>query len=125
MSEEGLNRVRSRIKVADAMGVSVMTVSSGEGKDDEELKKLYANLTAIGDYAAERDIVLAFETHPGATESGPRMAKTMRDLNHPNLRLNFDTANVMFYNDGADPLEHFEMVMEWVAHVHLKDSRGR
>ncbi len=124
LDPEGITRVKKRLDLCVKFGASILVGSAGEVGDDDDRRQLYRNLTDVGDYAAERGIVVAFETHPGITVSGPDMVRTMKDLDHPNLRLNFDTGNVLFYNEGADVIEHLSMVVEWVAHFHLKDSRG-
>ncbi len=124
LDPKGIERVKKRLDICVKFGASILVGSAGEAKDSEERRQLYRNLTDVGDYAAERGITIAFETHPGITVSGPDMVQTMKDLDHPNLRLNFDTGNIMFYNEGADVIEHVSMVIEWVAHFHLKDSRG-
>ena len=124
LSREGVERVKRRLELCVEFGTSTFVSSAGEPDGDDQLKELYANLIEIGDYAAEREIVVAFETHPGITSNGPSMVQTMKDLDHPNLRINFDTGNIMFYNDGADVMEHLKLAIEWVAHFHLKDSRG-
>ena len=38
--------------------------------------------------------------------------------------MNFDTGNVLYYNNGADLYGGLEQVREHVRHVHLKDSNG-
>lgn len=121
----GIERVKRRLDLCTKFGASILVGSAGEANDEGARKQLYRNLVEVGDYAAERGITVAFETHPGITVSGPDMVRTMTDLDHPNLRLNFDTGNILFYNEGADVLEHLNMVIEWVAHFHLKDSRGK
>jgi inosose dehydratase len=40
------------------------------------------------------------------------------------VRINFDTANVYFYNHGVDAVAELERLAEFVAAVHLKDTDG-
>ena len=124
LSREGIDRVKRRLDLAKQFGATILVGSAGEAEDAETRRTLYANLIEVGDYAAERGMVVAFETHPGLTVNGPGMVRTMKDLNHPSLRINFDTGNIMFYNEGAKPAEHLKLAVEWVAHMHIKDSRG-
>jgi L-ribulose-5-phosphate 3-epimerase len=49
----------------------------------------------------------------------------MKQLNHPYLKLNFDTGNVLYYNQGIDLGEALNKIREHVRHVHLKDTNGR
>ena len=48
----------------------------------------------------------------------------MNDVDHPHVRLNFDTGNIAYYNQGADPCDELEKVKHLVRNVHLKDNRG-
>ena len=48
----------------------------------------------------------------------------MSDVDHPHVRLNFDTGNIAYYNQGADPCDELEQVKHLVRNVHLKDNRG-
>ena len=52
------------------------------------------------------------------------MLETIHELDHPNLRLNFDTANILYYNQNIVVEVALAKVCHLVKHVHLKDSRG-
>ncbi len=52
------------------------------------------------------------------------MLALMADVDHPNVRLNFDTGNIAYYNAGADPCDELERVKHLVRNVHVKDNRG-
>jgi len=51
--------------------------------------------------------------------------QTMQGVDHPNVRINFDTANVYFYNRGVTAVGELEKVIDYVASVHLKESTGK
>lgn len=51
-------------------------------------------LRAIGDVAQKLGITVVMETHPDLVTNGDIGAQSMRDINHPAIRINFDTANV-------------------------------
>ena len=70
-------------------------------------------------------MVVALETHKGPTQNAEAMLALMAEVNHPNVRLNFDTGNIAYYNDGVDPCDELEKVKQFVRNVHLKDSRGK
>jgi inosose dehydratase len=53
------------------------------------------------------------------------MLALMSDLDHPHVRINFDTGNIAYYNEGIDPVGELEAVKGLVRNVHLKDNRGR
>ena len=52
------------------------------------------------------------------------MLALMAEVDHPRVRLNFDTGNIAYYNHGADPVAELERVKHLVRNVHLKDNRG-
>ena len=52
------------------------------------------------------------------------MLALMTEVEHPSVRLNFDTGNIAYYNRGADPCDELERVKHLVRNVHLKDNRG-
>jgi sugar phosphate isomerase/epimerase len=42
-------------------------------------------------------------------------------LNHPNVMLNFDPANMILYNKD-EPIEALKILAPWIRHVHAKDA---
>ena len=69
-------------------------------------------------------ITLALETHKGPTQNAAAMLALMSEVDHPHVRLNFDTGNIAYYNHGVDPCDELEKVKHLVRNVHLKDNRG-
>ncbi len=91
---------------------------------DGSRERAYARLRAIGDAAREHRVIVVIETHPDLATNGDVAAETMRAVDHPNVRVNFDTANIYFYNEGADAVGELGKVLPYVEAVHLKDTRG-
>jgi L-ribulose-5-phosphate 3-epimerase len=114
-----------KLDLAQQLGVDLVVAGAGESRTRAERMMLWDHLKWIGDAAGERGITYCFETHPGMAQNAGRMAEAMLHLRHPHLRLNFDTGNILFYNEGADVVEELRRVREWVRHVHLKDHTGR
>jgi len=94
-------------------------------KNDLPEHTAYARLRAAGEAARQSGVLLILETHPDLVTNGDVGARTMQGVGHSHVRINFDTANIYFYNDGADCLAELEKVLEWVEGVHFKDSKGR
>ena len=69
-------------------------------------------------------MTVALETHKGPTQNAAAMLDLMADLDHAAVRLNFDTGNIAYYNEGLDPADELEKVKHLVRNVHLKDNRG-
>ena len=48
----------------------------------------------------------------------------MEELDHASLRLNFDTGNILYYNDDVHVEIALARICPYVRHVHLKDHNG-
>ena len=121
----GLDVTLRRLRVAKSwFDASVVVCNAGQPVDLDERRILLAHLGRLGDEAARLAMVVAFETHAGPTVNADAMLALMADLDHPALRLNFDTGNIAYYNRGLNPVDELRRVVPYVANVHLKDHRG-
>ena len=107
---------------AAALGAKVVFVSAKAG--DVPLETAYARLRAAGDAAAAHGVKLALETHPDLCDNGDKMVATMDAIDHPNVGVNFDTANIYYYNEGIDGLDELNKAIDKIVAVHLKDTSG-
>jgi inosose dehydratase len=78
----------------------------------------------MGDAAGAHGVTLAVETHPNVAHNATVALETMAAVDHPNVRLNFDTGNVYFYNHGVDAVQEAQRAARYIAAVHLKDTNG-
>ncbi len=92
--------------------------------DTLDLRLAYERLQALGDAAAQAGVMIVMETHPDLITNGDVARQTMRGVNHPNIRVNFDTANVYYYNHNVDAVGELAKVIDDTAAVHLKDTNG-
>jgi L-ribulose-5-phosphate 3-epimerase len=123
MTPEGFETTKARINLAQALGATVMT-GSADHVPEEQRHELYDRLSQLAGYAGERGITLSLETHPGITQNADEILRAMRDLRHPGIGINFDTANIYYHNEGMpDGEAELERVAEYVNHLHLKDCR--
>jgi L-ribulose-5-phosphate 3-epimerase len=118
--------LRCRIDFAQKLGagnvVSDATHQLELGPDD--YRKLVNTLRYLGDYAADRGVKIALETHGGLTRNGANAARLLSAVDHPAVGANYDTGNIYYYNDDLDPAEDVRQVAEKVIQVHLKDTAG-
>jgi L-ribulose-5-phosphate 3-epimerase len=121
-SDEGIAQFGRAADVARQMGVKILFVSVKEG--DAPRAEVYRRLRAMGDLAGERDVILAVETHPAVAHNAEAALATMAGVDHARVRLNFDTGNIYFYNEGADAVAELARVAPYVAAVHLKETDG-
>jgi inosose dehydratase len=104
--------------------VRLCVCAAGQPADETERRSIILHLRRLGDTAVAAGITLAVETHKGPTQNAEAMLDLMSDVDHPGVRLNFDTGNIAYYNQGFDPCEELEKVKHLVQSVHLKDNRG-
>lgn len=83
-----------------------------------ERKAFLDTLAKVSDLARQAGIVVAFET---GQESAALLRRTLDDLKSPNLKVNFDPANMLLY-DKDDPLKVLELLAPDIRSVHVKDA---
>jgi len=108
--------------VARQMDVGVIFCSTKSG--GLPLQEAYGRLAELGDVARSCGTVLSMETHPDLCQNADQMLATMSGVDHPAVRINFDTANIYFYNEGVRGVDELERVKKYVASIHLKDTNG-
>jgi inosose dehydratase len=124
-TEDGVALTERRIRFARRwFDVPVVVSGAGQPTDDAERRLVLANLARLGDVAGSLGMTIALETHKGPTQNAEAMLRLMDELGHPHVRLNFDTGNIAYYNEGFDPVAELEKVAPLVRNVHLKDNRG-
>jgi inosose dehydratase len=125
-TEDGVALTERRIRFAARwFQVPICVTGAGRPENDAERKTVVGHLQRLGDAAADVGVVLALETHKGPTENADAMLALMSEVDHPHVRLNFDTGNIGYYNAGVDPCDELEKVKHLVRNVHVKDNRGR
>ncbi|MBU0639672.1 MAG: sugar phosphate isomerase/epimerase [Planctomycetes bacterium] len=114
--------IRAQMPAFAALGTRYMFVSVKAG--DTPLETAYQRLREAGDVAGENGVTIVLETHPDLLTNGEVGRRTMEAVAHPQVRVNFDTANVYFYNRDVDAVDELRQVAEFVGAVHLKDTDG-
>jgi len=85
---------------------------------DDARKPFLDTLTKVSDLAKGFGITIAFET---GQESSSLLRRTLDDLKCPNLKVNFDPANMLLY-DKDDPIKAVELLAPDIRTVHVKDA---
>jgi len=81
-------------------------------------KPFLDTLGKVSQLAAEKGVTVAFET---GQESSTLLRRTLDDLKCPNLKVNFDPANMLLY-DKDDPIQAVEQLAPDIRSVHVKDA---
>ncbi len=85
---------------------------------DPARKPFLDTLTKVAELAQAVGITVSFET---GQESAVLLRRTLDDLKCPNLKVNFDPANMLLYNMD-DPLKVLDLLAPDIRSVHLKDA---
>ncbi len=115
--------MRPLLETCVEFGAHVCFVSVRPGPD-VDFRTACQRLRYIGDVAAGLGIAVAMEIHPPLATNGSTALQTMQSVGHPNIRVNFDTGNISFYNRGLNAADELAKVVDYVAAVHLKDTNG-
>lgn len=117
-----VEELASQTVVCRRMGVKYMFLSPKRNGADKSV--VYERLRQAGDAARQNGVTIVLETHPDLGTNADVHLETMRQINHPNVRVNFDTANITYYNRGANSVAELEKVIDYVATVEVKDHNG-
>jgi L-ribulose-5-phosphate 3-epimerase len=104
-----------------ALGLSDLTLHAGflPAPAEPGREAVLEALAEAGKLAAARGIKLAFET---GQETALLLRLTLDELALPNLKVNFDPANMLLYDMG-DPIRAVEILGADIRSVHVKDAR--
>jgi sugar phosphate isomerase/epimerase len=116
-----LERLRWALERTVQLGLTDLMLHAGflPGRDDPERPAMLATLAQAAQLADEKGVTLAFET---GQETAELLRSTLDELRAPNLKVNFDPANMLLYDMG-DPIRAVEILGPDIRSVHVKDAR--
>ncbi len=120
---EGVRKLRDRMDFAASMDVPIVNTGVGDLSTAANRRSFEENILRIAGWAADMGITVALEPHGDWAPSGRALAEIIGSIGSPAVRINYDTANVVFYS-GCRPEEDVAFAAELVAHVHMKDKIG-
>ncbi len=103
------------------MGLTDLTLHGGflPEPSHPDYRDFLDTLGKAASMALPYGITLALET---GQETAAALERFLQDLQCPNVRINFDPANMLLY-DMDEPLAAVERLFPFVRSVHLKDAR--
>ena len=108
---------------AAALGVKSIACHVGfvpENRSNPDYLAVRGMVRRICERAEKHGQTFALET---GQESAEALLHFLNDTGCPNLKVNFDPANMILYGSG-DPIEAFEKLAPYVVSVHAKDGDG-
>jgi L-ribulose-5-phosphate 3-epimerase len=117
---ERLERLKWALDRTVALGLSDLTLHAGflPEEGDPDRSSMLETLAKAGRLAHDKGITLAFET---GQETADLLRLTLDELKAPNLKVNFDPANMLLYDMG-DPIRAIELLGPDIRSVHVKDA---
>jgi L-ribulose-5-phosphate 3-epimerase len=128
-SDAGVGEFQKALDIAQKLGIHYVTTSTGghdassAGTIEEQREQFLNRIRPLADEAAEKDITICLETHGGLVASGVLSAALVELIDKPNVGINYDPGNVIFYGDTR-PEKDIEVAAPYVKHVHAKDQIG-
>ncbi len=117
----GLEVLTARLKQASAAGIGqVLTFGHTRGGNH---KLWVERFKVLGPIARDLGVMLVVKQHGGETGTGKACAEITREVNHPNVKVNYDAGNVMDYLD-LDPLPDIRACADEVYSFCIKDHRN-
>jgi sugar phosphate isomerase/epimerase len=119
-----LEREQRTLEISDfaaALGVGSIACHVGfipEEANDPDYIAVREMVRNVADHAARNGQTFALET--GQEPAGVLLA-FLRDVDRPNLRINFDPANLILYGTG-DPTDALRVLGPYVISAHCKDG---
>jgi sugar phosphate isomerase/epimerase len=128
-ADAGIQAFRRAIHICRQLAIPYLTTSTG-GHDDasagsveDQRREFLTRFGPLADEAAEGGITICIETHGGLSATGELAAELVQAIDKPNVGINYDTANVIFYGN-VRPEEDIRRAARFITHMHLKDKAG-
>ena len=114
-------RTRQVIEFGSAAGIPSFGCHIGfvpETTSDPDYIAVRDMVRRIAAYAASYGMNFCLET---GQEPAELLLRFLRDVNRPNVRINFDPANMVLYGSG-EPIDAFKLLRPHVISIHAKDG---
>jgi L-ribulose-5-phosphate 3-epimerase len=112
--------LRWGLKRCKDLGLSELMFHAGfiPAVESPDRKPFLDTLAKAADMAKQDGITIGFET---GQEASTLLRRTLDDLKCPNVKVNFDPANMLLY-DNDDPIGALELLAPDIGSVHVKDA---
>lgn len=121
--ERNRKDLEGKAQLAASLGFKLVTIHAGflpHDQKDPAFGKIVARLRDVADIFNRHGIMLGLET---GQETAKDLAQVLTVLQKPNVKVNFDPANMILYAKG-NPIEAVRTLAPWIIQVHIKDARA-
>ena len=123
LQDEARDYFKKCLELGKKLNARIVNAPVGEPKNEKEMKGVLKNLKNAASYAESLGMTMALEPHGDITSTGQKVLEIVNKLESAAVKINYDTANVIFYGD-VSPEDDLALVVSKVAHLHIKDKRG-
>ena len=129
VSDVGVGQFRKALNLARKLGITKITTSTGGHADtsggslEDQRAAFLQRIGPLADEAAQDGIDVCLETHGGLLATGEISKRLIADIGRPNVGINYDPGNVIFYGDTR-PEADLPRSVDKVTHMHVKDQIG-
>jgi len=108
-----------KMELAAAIGCKVINTNAGPAAGLDSFRR---HLRKVIDRAEKLELTVCLESHGDIIGTAKNAAALFRKINHPLIRMNYDTGNTYYYSKGAAAVEDDVLyALEYLAYVHIKD----
>lgn len=122
-SQESVERYRDTIRAAADNDVKRIFTSISS-KEEQPREQAIQALRGLAQLAESAGVAICMETHLPFGHNGDVAMRTLADVGCPALQVNYDTANIFYYNENVDAIEELNKVRGNLGSLHLKDTDG-
>ena len=121
---DGLEHGIKAVRWAGDFGIPIVnTAVGGHQSADENESAFLGNINALADEAEKAGVVIGLEIHGDIMASGAVTLPLLEKIGRNSVKINYDTANVVYYS-GDSAAEDIPKVANEIVSVHLKDTVG-
>jgi len=123
MNDDSVDIMKRIIDACVALNSFFITMDTGIFETKQDREKFYNEIRLVGDYAMGKNITICIEIHGDWFDSGESGSKIIKEIDYSNIRLNYDTGNVIYYSNKK-PDEDIVNAIPYISFMHLKDKIG-
>jgi len=122
-TESGLIANTSRLQLAADMEIPIFITGARPEQSRPEVEEhLRRNAVMLADLAAKLGVVVCLENFDFLLGTGKECAAFMQQLDHPNLRVNYDPVGMMLLRGIQTTRDDIAAVAPYLAHFHLNEK---
>ena len=120
--DQNRKNIQATVTLAQSLKLKLVTFHAGflpHDANDPNFAKLKQRLGEVAELFGTHGIALGLET---GQETASALLALLEKLNHPNVGVNFDPANMLLYDKG-NPIDALRTLGPWIRQVHIKDAQ--